>query len=275
MQKDKAELQQIVQRPDRVRVRTDDLEILDRVELEKRLLMAVQAYEIETGRRKELEEKMRDVHGKLLRLKGVERQYKALEEAHVAQAEFIQKMQQEVAKVSILLRILEPQIDKYRVTTRNQEEVIEKLEEMMQGALMEAKRSKSLEAEREALMEDLRKETEEKESLRKQVETMEAHIVEMQKKFEDDMKRLEVAEETFNLIIPQANPPPASNAAGAAATTKAKPGDWEKERLMLTLRTEKAETRAKSMEKQMNDNNKKFAREIAELKTKLLNAGTE
>jgi hypothetical protein len=50
---------------------------------------------------------------------------------------------------------------------------------------------------------------------------------------------------------------------------KEAPGDWEKERLRLLMRAEKAETRIAMIESQMVDNSKKAAREIGKLRMQL------
>merc|ERR1719263_2654399 len=77
-----------------------------------------------------------------MRMEELARAHAALQEAHRAQNVKMQEMQ---AKHS-----------KYVVTVQQQEQIIEKLEEMMEKALGEAREAKVMRSERDALLADLR-----------------------------------------------------------------------------------------------------------------------
>jgi hypothetical protein len=123
----------------------DQIEMLDRGDLEHRLKLLSASYKEEKGKAQDLLARMKHMHGELMRMDELSRAHAALQEAHAAQNVKIQELQEKKKKLS-----------KYVDTVQQQEQVIEKLEEMMEKALGEAREAKNLRAERDSLQADLK-----------------------------------------------------------------------------------------------------------------------
>ena len=92
------------------------LEQMSEMELRGMLKKCISAFNLEKKKRKELEEKLKELDDK----KEVERQFKKVLIAHQAQAAVVLKLQDENKK-----------LDKFKSTIKNQELVIQKLESLL------------------------------------------------------------------------------------------------------------------------------------------------
>jgi len=261
----------------------DSLEMLDRGDLEKRLKLLSASYKEERSKNTQLLAKMKLMHSDLIRVEELQRAHKALQDAHGEQGVKMKELQSKNAKLS-----------KYVVTVQQQEQVIEKLEGMMEKALSEAREANNYKAQRDSLQNKLDKVSKELASLQKmsdgtQVESAKAHADEIArleakikgleaaaqnasppeeiKKLEDKIKELEDEKKELQKKMEdlEKKPKPKPKGPDAAAS--------ERDKLMLLMRAEKAESRIRAVETQMTTNSKKFAAEIAGLKSRLQDLG--
>jgi hypothetical protein len=264
----------------------DSLEMLDRGDLEKRLKLLSVSYKDERGKNTQLLAKMKQMHTELIRVEELQRAHKALQDAHT---EAVAKLQ--------ALQIKNSKLGKYVATVQQQEQVIERLEGMMEKALGEAREANIYKTQRDAAqkkVEQLGKEltamhrmldvsaVDAAQAHREEVERLEAKVSQLEaaatvapppeqvKKLEDRISQLEDEKREQQRRIEELEKAPkpkrARDQEGAAA---------EKEKLMLLMRAERAEGRIRAVEGQMTQNSKKFAAEIAGLKSRLQALGEQ
>lgn len=263
----------------------DNLEMLDRGDLEKRLKLLSGSYKEERAKGSELLQRMQSVHAQLQRTEELSRAHAGLQEAHQAQSTRMQQLQEKNNRLA-----------KYVTTVQQQEQVIEKLEDMMERALTEAREAKGLKEKGHGLEKELKKVKEENsalqarigadaateaakdqqqlEQLNAKVAAQEAEIKRLQqnptpeanKELEDKLKALQAEKEDLEKRLSEAEKKPRRNPDEQSS---------EKERLMLLMRAEKAESRIKAVENQLQVNSKRFAKEISGLKLKLMEAGVK
>jgi len=263
----------------------DNLEMLDRGDLEKRLKLLSGSYKEERAKGSELLQRMQSVHAQLQRTEELARAHAGLQEAHQAQSTRMQQLQEKNNRLA-----------KYVTTVQQQEQVIEKLEDMMERALTEAREAKGLKEKGHGLEKELKKVKEENsalqarigadaateaakdqqqlEQLNAKVAAQEAEIKRLQqnptpeanKELEDKLKALQAEKEDLEKRLSEAEKKPRRNPDEQSS---------EKERLMLLMRAEKAESRIKAVENQLQVNSKRFAKEISGLKLKLMEAGVK
>eukprot|EP00294_Goniomonas_avonlea_P000824 CAMPEP_0114539082 /NCGR_PEP_ID=MMETSP0114-20121206/49_1 /TAXON_ID=31324 /ORGANISM="Goniomonas sp, Strain m" /LENGTH=979 /DNA_ID=CAMNT_0001723163 /DNA_START=50 /DNA_END=2986 /DNA_ORIENTATION=- len=249
-----------------------DLEALDRTELEQRLHLLAQSYKQEQARYSALLERMQGMHKELLSMQGLRDKYKTLQEAHMAQASHIQSMQGQLGKM-----------EQYVATTKNQEKVIEKLEDLMEASLIDARKGRGV-ADAEELRAEIDRFKAENASLRSQLESdiaerlqqvererreeremLQAQIEELKKRGganPEDVKKMEQELEELRRKSAEAEAQLKAikdrEEGAKKAPAKEPPPNWEVEKLRLTMRADKAETRIKMVEKQMTTNTQKF-----------------
>ena len=113
---------------------------LDRSELEQRFKMLSDAYKREKGASAELVGRMKTLHKESLKNKDCAAKLSQLEDAHMAQAKTMQQLQEQNGKLA-----------QYVQATRDQEKVIERLEDVMEKTLAEARQGRDIKAERDML----------------------------------------------------------------------------------------------------------------------------
>jgi chromosome segregation ATPase len=113
---------------------------LDRSELEQRFKMLSDAYKREKGASAELVGRMKTLHKESLKNKDSAAKLSQLEDAHMAQAKTMQQLQEQNGKLA-----------QYVQATRDQEKVIERLEDVMEKTLAEARQGRDIKAERDML----------------------------------------------------------------------------------------------------------------------------
>lgn len=113
---------------------------LDRAELEQRFKMLSEAYKREKSASAELVARMKTLHKESLKNKDAATKLAQLEDAHMAQAKTMQQLQEQNGKLA-----------QYVQATRDQEKVIERLEDVMEKTLAEARQGRDMKAERDML----------------------------------------------------------------------------------------------------------------------------
>jgi hypothetical protein len=113
---------------------------LDRAELEQRFKMLSDAYKREKSASAELVGRMKTLHKESLKNKEAATKLAQLEDAHMAQAKTMQQLQEQNGKLA-----------QYVQATREQEKVIERLEDVMEKTLAEARQGRDMKAERDML----------------------------------------------------------------------------------------------------------------------------
>jgi hypothetical protein len=113
---------------------------LDRAELEQRFKMLSEAYKREKSASAELVSRMKSLHKESLKNKDAATKLAQLEDAHMAQAKTMQQLQEQNGKLA-----------QYVQATRDQEKVIERLEDVMEKTLAEARQGRDIKAERDML----------------------------------------------------------------------------------------------------------------------------
>ena len=113
---------------------------LDRAELEQRFKMLSEAYKREKSASAELVARMKTLHKESLKNKDAASKLAQLEDAHMAQAKTMQQLQEQNGKLA-----------QYVQATRDQEKVIERLEDVMEKTLVEARQGRDMKAERDML----------------------------------------------------------------------------------------------------------------------------
>jgi hypothetical protein len=113
---------------------------LDRAELEQRFKMLSEAYKREKSASAELVGRMKTLHKESLKNKDAATKLAQLEDAHMAQAKTMQQLQEQNGKLAL-----------YVQATRDQEKVIERLEDVMEKTLVEARQGRDIKAERDML----------------------------------------------------------------------------------------------------------------------------
>ena len=91
----------------------DQIEMLDRGDLELRLKLLSASYKEEKGKAQDLLGRMKHMHAELMRMQELNRAHAALQDAHSAQNLKIQELQEKKKKLS-----------KYVVTVQQQEQVM-------------------------------------------------------------------------------------------------------------------------------------------------------
>jgi hypothetical protein len=113
---------------------------LDRAELEQRFKMLSEAYKREKSASAELVARMKTLHKESLKNKDAATKLAQLEDAHMSQAKTMQQLQEQNGKLA-----------QYVQATRDQEKVIERLEDVMEKTLAEARQGRDIKAERDML----------------------------------------------------------------------------------------------------------------------------
>lgn len=252
------------------------VDALDRDELTRRHVALAQRYRADTRRYQETQLRVERLQNELIRHNEREKAYLELEAAHTAQAAFVQRLQDDNASVA-----------KYKAAIKAQEEVIARMEAVIAQrgtaplqspvpapapVTSPTTKGGSGSGASAAL-------TQENNRLRQQLAQMQAHvnqlmlssgggaggggaggagggggaqIVRLQMEIDELTRKTRRLEEDL-----------------ARALSLAGQGDLDSDRLMLLMRAEVAESRAKSLETQLVEQTKDSGRQIAALKSQL------
>eukprot|EP00164_Ancoracysta_twista_P002438 GFYU01003231.1.p1 GENE.GFYU01003231.1~~GFYU01003231.1.p1 ORF type:complete len:871 (-),score=254.88 GFYU01003231.1:108-2720(-) len=241
----------------------EDIAVMPRDNLETRYRAVAASFRYERIKTEELTNRLKQAQRELQKKTHNERQIHELQNAHMEQANFIHKLQEEKAK-----------IDKYKLTTKNQEKVIEKLEKLLESTIQESKKVEFTEQAKgnaEQQVRQLQQKLQEQErknkdlqdrdakAHKKEIEHLQDEIRREAKQNEEQMRRnQELVRELENANINHRN-----NSDDYADAQS------EKDKIMLTMRAEKAEMRIAALETELVENSKKYGKEISMLKVKL------
>jgi len=233
----------------------ENLEELPRHELERRITLLTQRYRAEKRRSDELNDLRKKLQDKVVHFQQYYEKYNDLQKAHLRQAEYIQDLQTEMKK-----------IDKYRKTARNQEKVIEKLEDLLEASVEDTKKARKVLQEHDKMVAHI-------EALEAELKELKEDVIPSKDQQLDQLRqelqnRGSASSEEVEKLRKE-NEELRQKGGGGGGKKKEKPSNWQKERLMLMMQRDKAEARNKSLEKQMVENQSAMSKEAAELRQKI------
>merc|ERR1712217_239132 len=118
----------------------EGLESLGSAELASKLQRALEKYRNEKAKGVELARRVEEALKEVARGRGLERALEELERSHMEQNKELQRLQEESRK-----------IETYRQTTKTQEKVIAKLEQILEGSLQEVQKTQRVQVDVERL----------------------------------------------------------------------------------------------------------------------------
>jgi len=209
-----------------------NVENIDLPQLQSRHRMLGAAYRADRRRMQQLQAQVDQLSAALGTQEQLSSSYAKLKEAHREQAQHMQRLQEEGKKMA-----------KYRVTAKQQETIIQRLESLMAATLKDAKRVKVVEPQLEAAQ---KQRGELQGQLARQMAKLAQQEAEAKQRESELLAEIEAKVE-------------AAHEGGASPEEVAK----------LLMRAEKAERRAASLEEEMTEMARVNGRETAALKMKL------
>jgi len=214
-----------------------NVENIDLPQLQSRHRMLGAAYRADRRRMQQLQAQVEQLSAALGTQEQLSASYAKLKDAHREQAQQMQRLQEEVKKMA-----------KYRMTAKQQETIIQRLESLMAATLKDAKRAKVFQPQ-----------LNEAQKLRGELE---AQLTEQHAKLAQQEAEARQREQE---LLTQLESRPEGDEGGASAEETAK----------LLMRAEKAERRAAALEEEMTEMARANGRESATLKMKLAEADAQ
>ena len=215
-------------------------------ELMRQIRIMAQKYKSEKGRNEEIMKRLKALHEQSLDKKEAQAKFDKLQRAHVEQAAFLQKLQEENAKVAV-----------YRTTIATQEKVIAQLQTLMENKLQDRLAGVPGPIK---LRDEVRKLARRNEEAERKIIAGEAgaRIREMRKQLEEAMATANAAAAARG-----------SGGAGQPQQQQQDKGGGEPSGASAEEIKQKND-RIQILEKQMVDNARGFAKEISTLKMKVM-----
>lgn len=211
-----------------------EVEMMSNDELKNKIIKLSQMYHHSRIKIEELEKLLKTAQEDVSEGWKYKREMEKLEEQHNKMNQQVRKMKEQVEGVK-----------KYKDTIKKQELVINKLENILQITVQETKQA------REAALELERLKTENME-LKRRIGTNQGYGVNN----EQAQKEIHRLERIINELRDELK---------TGYTNTGGNGDWEVEKMKLEIELNKAELRVETMQQQMDDHTRKYAKEISHL----------
>jgi len=210
-------------------------------ELRAKIVKLAQAYRDERVRNEEFEKSLKAAQKEIAQSRQLQAELENLQKKHTEGAKRLMGLQQEISKVQL-----------YKDTIKKQEKVIGKLEKLMETTLKDTQKARG------ALVDFEQLKTENM-NLQKQLKEMafgsDGENTEFER-YKQECKKLEriVAELKEELKSKR----PTTSYGGS--------GDWEREKIELEIKLQRANSRVEALQEEMTENTRNFAKEISRLK---------